>query len=84
MAEKHKDLSRVAEEALRETDEHAAKSADPVPPAENGSHAHSHAAHLGTDAQPDTRGKDTLHEGRQPGALREPPMVQERSGKGKR
>lgn len=79
MAEQHKDLSKVAEEALREND--AGKNVDPVPPAENGSHAHSHAAHLKTNAQPNTKGEDTLHQGRQPGALREPPTVPERSGK---
>ena len=84
MTEQHKDLSQIAEKALREQDAHAEKTFDPVPPADQGSHAHSHAAHLKSDAQPNTKGEDTLHEGRQPGALREPPMVPQRSGKQQR
>jgi hypothetical protein len=54
---------------------------DAVPPAENGSHAHSSAAHLKLDHDEHTKPEGNLRHGSHPGALREPPMVTQRVGK---
>ena len=52
-----------------------------VPPAENGGHPHSAAAHLESTGQPHTKPAGNLRQGSHPGALREPPMVVQRVGK---
>ena len=55
---------------------------EPVPVPDNGSHAKSHAAHLGehVDAHTKPASADLRH-GMTPGERRQPPMVQSRNGK---
>lgn len=82
MSDENKKLTKAAEAALSEADAHAqGGTSGAIPPAEQGGHAHSHAAHLGTDAQADTKPADDLRGGYEPDALRQPPSVFERSGK---
>lgn len=54
---------------------------DPIPAPENGSHAHSHAAHLGDHVQDHTKPEGNLHPETPPSELREPPMLTNRVGK---
>ena len=56
-------------------------SADPVPLPEHGSHAHSHAAHLGNPMQERTSPAVGFGRGASPGQLREPPQQISRIGK---
>ncbi len=69
--------------AMHGADSHAVdpEHVDPVPPAENGSHAHSPAAHLEIGGKEHTKPAGNLRQGSHPGALREPPMVVQRVGK---
>jgi len=57
------------------------KQDDPIPAPDNGSHASSHAAHLGSHVQEHTKPAGDLHRGTPPSELREPPMVTNRVGK---
>jgi hypothetical protein len=54
---------------------------DPVPAPENGSHSHSHAAHLGEHVQEHTKTAGNLRNGPASDELREPPMEVDRLGK---
>jgi hypothetical protein len=78
--------NEVREAAMHEADAHTIgedmnETVDPVPPAENGSHSRSAAAHLKTPGSPHTKPEGNLRQGSNPGALREPPMVIQRIGK---
>ena len=55
--------------------------AEPIPAPEQDSHAHSHAAHLHTDASEHTKPAGNMRQGAAPGALRQPPEVMTRIGK---
>ncbi len=56
--------------------------ADPIPAPEDGSHAHSHAAHLETPGDVHSKpAGNNLHEGVTPGALRQPASIAQRNGK---
>jgi len=56
-------------------------SVDPVPLPEHGSHAHSHAAHLGNPMQERTSPAVGFGRGVSAGQLREPPQQMSRIGK---
>ena len=56
-------------------------STDPIPAPEQGPHAHSHAAHLETDASEHVKPAGNLRQGAAPSALRQPPEVMTRVGK---
>lgn len=78
--------SDAIETAMRESDAHTIsedqnKTLDPVPPAEDGGHSHSAAAHLEKPGSPHTKPEGTHRKGPNPAALREPPMVIQRVGK---
>ncbi len=79
-AKKHGD---PLESAMQDVDQHADRgdAVDPVPPADNGGHPNSAAAHLDTGGKPHTKPAGDLRQGSHPGALREPPMVIQRVGK---
>ena len=56
--------------------------ADPIPAPEQGGHAHSHAAHLETPGDVNSKpAGNNLHEGVTPGALRQPASIAQRNGK---
>ncbi|HEV2645154.1 MAG TPA: hypothetical protein VGU46_02190 [Acidobacteriaceae bacterium] len=74
---KHGDPLEAAHEQDRNT---AGELRDAVPPADDGGHSHSAAAHLGT-AKESTKPAGNLRQGSNPGALREPPQVVNRVGK---
>jgi hypothetical protein len=77
----------ASEVAMHEQDahtlqkQHPEQHADALPPAENGGHQHSVAAHLGVGGAEHTKPEGNLRQGSHPGALREPPMVVQRVGK---
>ena len=74
----------IMERAIEEADMHAsggARNVDPVPAPDNGSHSHSHAAHLGGNVQEHTRTPGNLPTGPASQELREPPMDINRIGK---
>lgn len=52
-----------------------------IPLADNGSHAHSHAAHLGSHIREHTKPAGNLRRETPPSELREPPIVTSRVGK---
>lgn len=68
--------SKASQEAMHEADAHnlSKTSQTPVPAAEEGGHARSHAAHLGTADEPHTKPEGNLRQGSAPGELREPPQ----------
>lgn len=72
---------------LQEQDAHTTRDQQPelhtdaVPPADNGGHAHSAAAHLEIGGSEHTKPAGNLRQGSHPGARREPPMVVQRVGK---
>jgi hypothetical protein len=71
----------VMEQAMKDADRHGeGQKVDPVPMPENGSHAHSQAAHLGS-AHEHTKPAGNLPHGAAPGELREPPQEVSRVGK---
>ena len=53
---------------------------EPVPEAEQGGHAKSHAAHLQTEGTAHTTPEGNHRQGSEPGALREPPQDPGRVG----
>ncbi len=71
------------ENAMHQAGAHQVSGAgsDGIPPAENGGHSHSTAAHLELGGQPNTKPAGNLRQGSHPGALREPPAVVQRVGK---
>lgn len=75
MAEGHD--SRQAREAFEvsERDKN-----EPIPGAEQGGHAKSHAAHLETEGKAHTTPEGYGKQGREPGALNEPPQDPLRQG----
>jgi hypothetical protein len=83
-AKKHRD---ALEASMHEVDKHSPETQRPeqrrdaVPPAENGGHAHSAAAHLKSDAAEHIKPEGNFRQGSHPGTLREPPMVVQRVGK---
>ncbi len=83
--EEEKKHGDALERALKEADKHTASSnqnADPVPAPDDGGHAHSQAAHLGSHVQEHTRPAGNLpHGATTPGQLREPPQEISRVGK---
>ena len=50
-------------------------------PGDDKAHAHSHAAHLGTEGHVHTLPEGDRKQGAEPGALREPPQDPRRNGK---
>ena len=85
-AESGRKHSDALEAAMHEADAHTIgedlnETVDPVPPAEDGGHSHSAAAHLETPGSPHTKPEGTHRKGPNPAALREPPMVIQRVGK---
>jgi hypothetical protein len=83
-AKKHGDALEAAmheEGAHMLEKQHPEQASDPVPPAENGGHPHSAAAHLKVGGAEHTKPEGNLRQGSHPGALREPPMVVQRVGK---
>jgi len=84
LAKKHSDAIEVA---MHENDfhtmetQHLEQSIDAIPPAENGVHRHSAAAHLELGGAEHTKPEGNLRQGSHLGALREPPMVVQRVGK---
>ena len=78
------------ERTLKEVDKHTAgatSAMDPVPMPDHGSHAHSHAAHLESGGNEHTKPAGDLRPGikaRESQILRQPPMVVQRVGKGRR
>jgi len=52
-----------------------------VPEADHGDHAHSPAAHLGTEGHVHTEPEGKGKQGREPGTLRAPPQDPQRNGK---
>jgi len=78
--------SDAIERAMRESDAHTIsedlnKTVDSVPPAEDGGHSHSAAAHLETPGSPHSKPEGTHRKGPNPAALREPPRSIQRVGK---
>lgn len=55
-----------------------------VPPAEEGGHSHSAAAHLHIAGKPHTKPEGVLRNGAPPDAIRQPPSIVQRVGKGRR
>ncbi len=81
-AHDNKPHSDITERAIADLDRHnIAMEIDPVPMPDNGSHSHSHAAHLGEHTKGNTKPAGNLRQGAAPGSLREPPMVVSRIGK---
>ena len=68
-------------EASKLGHQHFEQRADAVPPAADGGHSHSAAAHLDLGGKAHTKPQGNLRHGAEPGALREPPMVIHRVGK---
>lgn len=77
---KHSD---TVDKATHEGDRHTLpeEHADPIPPAEDGGHAHSAAAHLEIGGKEHTKPAGNLRQGSHPEALREPPTVVQKAGK---
>lgn len=82
-AESGKKHGDPLDSAMQDADRHNVEgdAADPVPPAEDGGHSHSAAAHLEIGGKAHTKPAGNLRQGSHPGALREPPMVVQRVGK---
>lgn len=73
---KHSDDSKAMHEA-----DAAAVEPQPIPAAEEGNHARSHAAHLHAPVDANTKPAGNLRQGAAPGALRQPPQEISRAGK---
>ncbi len=74
--------SKANQEAMHDADAHnLASQPGAVPPADEGGHAHSHAAHLHTTAEEKTTPAANNHQTAAPGALRQPPAELSRAGK---
>lgn len=55
--------------------------ADPVPVPDQGTHAHSHAAHLADSKAGEDGYEASVRQGANPNILRQPPSYQERAGR---
>lgn len=81
--EEQKKHGDALNQAMDDFDRHGTEDgkADPVPPADQSQHAHSHAAHLGEVDEDTKRRFPDLRTSPAPGALRQPPMEPQRIGK---
>ena len=59
----------------------ATEAADPIPAPDGGTHSHSHAAHLSSDASQRIKPEGNIGKGTMVGELRQPPENITRSGK---
>ena len=75
--------SKANQEAMHEADAHniAAAQTDAVPAADEGGHAHSHAAHLHESGEQKINPAGNNHQNADPGGLKQPPAEISRAGK---